>query len=63
MNFEYKLRTGLVTEYDAVFVEDLDVKPMLEDSQNARNKQTPLGDSSSHGLNTRPTCMAVTSSK
>jgi len=26
---------------------------MLEDSQNARNKQTPLGDSSSHGLNTR----------
>jgi Transposase and inactivated derivatives len=29
----------LVTEYDLVAVEDLDVKPMLEDSHNAKNKQ------------------------
>jgi putative transposase len=29
----------LVKEYDVVCVEDLDVKPMLETSQNAKNKQ------------------------
>ncbi|WP_158057921.1 RNA-guided endonuclease InsQ/TnpB family protein [Halorussus halophilus] len=39
LDFQHKLTTWLVTEYDAVFVEDLDVKPLLEDSQNARNKQ------------------------
>ena len=39
LDFQHKLTTWLVTEYDAVFVEDLDVKPMLEDSQNAKNKQ------------------------
>jgi len=38
-DFQHKLTTWLVTEYDVVAVEDLDVKPMLEDSQNARNKQ------------------------
>jgi len=38
-DFQHKLTTWLVTEYDAVFVEDLDVKRMLEASQNARNKQ------------------------
>ena len=38
-DFQHKLSTWLVREYDAVFVEDLDVKPMLEDSHNARNKQ------------------------
>ncbi|ELY50209.1 transposase, IS605 OrfB family protein [Natronolimnohabitans innermongolicus JCM 12255] len=37
--FQQKLTTWLVREYDAVFVEDLDVKPMLEESHNARNKQ------------------------
>ncbi len=39
LDFQHKLTTWLVTEYDAVFVEDLDMKRMLEDSQNARNKQ------------------------
>jgi putative transposase len=39
LDFQHKLTTWLVTEYDAVFVEDLDVKRMLEGSQNARNKQ------------------------
>lgn len=39
LDFQHKLTTWLVTEYDAVFVEDLDVKPMLEGSHNARNKQ------------------------
>jgi len=42
LNFEYKLRTGLVTEYDAVFVDvegfgckktDVGGRSMLEDSQ------------------------------
>jgi hypothetical protein len=31
--------TWLVREYDAVFVEDLDPKRMLEQSHNAHNKQ------------------------
>jgi len=39
LDFQHKLTTWLVKEYDAVFVEDLDVKPMLEQSHNARNKQ------------------------
>ena len=39
LDYQHKLSTWLVREYDAVFVEDLDVKPMLEDSYNARNKQ------------------------
>lgn len=34
-----QIEVELVREYDAVFVEDLDVKDMLEQSQNARNKQ------------------------
>ncbi|ERH10092.1 MAG: transposase, IS605 OrfB family, central region [halophilic archaeon J07HX64] len=38
-DFQHKLTTWLVTEYDVVAVEDLDVKPMLETSQNAKNKQ------------------------
>jgi putative transposase len=38
-DFQHKLTTWLVDQYDAVFVEDLDVKPMLESSQNAKNKQ------------------------
>ncbi|ERH04088.1 MAG: transposase, IS605 OrfB family, central region [Halorubrum sp. J07HR59] len=38
-DFQHKLTTWLVTEYDLVAVEDLDVKPMLEDSHNAKNKQ------------------------
>jgi putative transposase len=38
-DFQHKLTTWLVTEYDLVAVEDLDVKPMLETSQNAKNKQ------------------------
>jgi putative transposase len=36
---QHKLTTRLVKEYDAVFVEDLNVKGMLEQSHNARNKQ------------------------
>jgi putative transposase len=37
--YQHKITTWLVREYDAVFVEDLDVKGMLEQSHNARNKQ------------------------
>jgi len=39
LDYQHKLTTWLVKEYDAVFVEDLDVKVMLEQSHNARNKQ------------------------
>jgi len=38
-DYQHKLTTWLVTEYDVVAVEDLDVKPMLETSHNAKNKQ------------------------
>ncbi|WP_135806807.1 RNA-guided endonuclease InsQ/TnpB family protein [Halorussus marinus] len=38
-DFQHKITTWLVREYDAVFVEDLDVKGMLEDSHLARNTQ------------------------
>ena len=38
-DFQHKLTTWLVQEYDVVAVEDLDVKPMLETPQNAKNKQ------------------------
>jgi len=38
-DFQHKITTWLVREYDAVFVEDLDVKGMLEDSHHARNTQ------------------------
>ena len=39
LDYQHKLTTWLVREYDAVFVEDLEVKGMLEQSHNARNKQ------------------------
>ena len=39
LDYQHKLTTWLVREYDAVFVEDLDVKGMLEQSHNAHNKQ------------------------
>jgi len=39
LDYQHKITTWLVREYDAVFVEDLDVKGMLEQSYNARNKQ------------------------
>jgi putative transposase len=39
LDFQHKLTTWLVTKYDVVAVEDLDVKPMLEGSHNAKNKQ------------------------
>ena len=39
LDYQHKLTTWLVQEYDVVAVEDLDVKPMLETSQNAKNKQ------------------------
>ncbi|MWV41040.1 RNA-guided endonuclease TnpB family protein [Natrialba sp. INN-245] len=39
LDYQHKITTWLVREYDAVFVEDLDVKDMLEQSHNARNKQ------------------------
>jgi putative transposase len=38
-DFQHKLARWLVTEYDFIAVEDLDVKPMLETSQSAKNKQ------------------------
>ena len=37
-DFKHKLARFYATEYDAVFVEDLDVKEMLESGGNARNK-------------------------
>ena len=39
LDFQHKLSTWLVKRYDVVAVEDLDVKPMLEGSQSAKNKQ------------------------
>ncbi len=39
LDYQHKLTTWLVTEYDVVAVEDLDVKSMLETSQNAKNKR------------------------
>jgi len=39
LDYQHKLTTWLVREYDLVAVEALDVKPMLETSQNAKNKQ------------------------
>ena len=39
LDYQHKLTTWLVQRYDVVAVEDLDVKPMLETSQNAKNKQ------------------------
>jgi putative transposase len=38
-DFQHKLSTWLVKEYDAVFVEDLNVSGMLQQEGNARNKQ------------------------
>jgi putative transposase len=37
-DFKHKLAHFYTTEYDAVFVENLNVKGMLETSENARNK-------------------------
>ncbi|QLD87601.1 IS200/IS605 family element transposase accessory protein TnpB [Natronomonas salina] len=39
LDFQHKLTTWLVNEYDAVFVEDLDVVGMLQSDGNARKKQ------------------------
>jgi putative transposase len=39
LDYQHKLTTWLVKEYDAVFVEDLNVKGMLQADGNARNKQ------------------------
>jgi len=39
LDYQHKITTWLVRKYDAVFVEDLNVKGMLEQSHNARNKQ------------------------
>ena len=39
LDYQHKLTTWLVTEYDAVFVEDLNVQSMLQQEGNARNKQ------------------------
>jgi len=39
LDYQHKLTTWLVKEHDAVFVEDLDVKGMLQGDSNARNKQ------------------------
>jgi putative transposase len=39
LDYQHKLTTWLVREYDAVFVEDLDVSGMLQAVGNARNKQ------------------------
>ena len=39
LDYQHKLTTWLIQRYDVVAVEDLNVKPMLETSQNAKNKQ------------------------
>ncbi|GAB3413012.1 RNA-guided endonuclease TnpB family protein [Haloparvum alkalitolerans] len=39
LDYQHKITTWLVGEYDAVFVEDLNVKGMLEQSHNARTRQ------------------------
>ncbi|WP_458210220.1 RNA-guided endonuclease InsQ/TnpB family protein [Haladaptatus sp. NG-SE-30] len=39
LDYQHKITTWLVREYDAVFVEDLNVKGMLEQAHTARNKQ------------------------
>jgi putative transposase len=39
LDFQHKLTTWLVKRYEFIAVEDLDVKPMLESSQSAKNKQ------------------------
>ena len=39
LDYQHKITTWLVREYDAVFVEDLNVKSMLQGDGNARNKQ------------------------
>ncbi len=38
-DFQHKLTTWIVKEYDAVFVEDLNVSGLLQQDGNARNKQ------------------------
>lgn len=39
LDYQHKLTSWLVKQYDMVAVEDLDVKSMLETSQNAKSKQ------------------------
>ena len=39
LDYQHKITTWLVREHNAVFVEDLDVKELLEQSHNAHNKQ------------------------
>ena len=39
LDYQHKLTTWLVTEYNAVFVEDLNIQSMLQGEGNARNKQ------------------------
>ncbi|QSG15375.1 Transposable element [Halapricum desulfuricans] len=39
LDYQHKITTWLVREYDAVFVEDLNVQSMLQGDGNARNKQ------------------------
>ena len=39
LDYQHKITTWLVKQYDAVFVEDLDVKGMLQSDGNTRNKQ------------------------
>ncbi|KKF39972.1 transposase [Halorubrum saccharovorum] len=39
LDYQHKITTWLVREYDAVFVEDLNIQSMLQGDENARNKQ------------------------
>jgi putative transposase len=39
LDYQHKITTWLVRKDDAVFVEDIDLKGMLEQSHNTRNKQ------------------------
>ena len=47
LDFQHKLSNWLIETYDAVFVEDLEVKPMLETPQSAKNKQDAAWSGSS----------------
>jgi putative transposase len=39
LDYQHKLTTWLIKEYDAVFVEDLNAQSMPQGDGNARNKQ------------------------
>ena len=63
LDYQHKITTWLIREYDAVFVEDLDVKGCSNSRTTLGTSRMRRGDSSSLSSNTRPTCTAVASSR